>query len=224
MGSNAQISVSFPDTRRNSHHGIVLKGFELLSLAATFVAAIQSQVMSTTIGLSRSDETPSLRTVNAFFLSGLTFDLVSAFLAFLTARWLQRLTDEERAHLEVVFEQAQNQHAPSSNTDPEAGVEPGAHQPAPSPPDMRPFVARFIHAYCAHALFAPMTLLMLGVFCMAAGLLIFAWAEHSLAVAIVLTAVCLGLLPFPAGVFLIRRKASTRIAIIDILSKKQGDW
>jgi len=222
MGSNSQESVPIADPRRQSHHGVVLKGFELLALASTFVAAIQAQVMSTTIGLSRSDETPALRTVNAFFLSGLILDLMSAFLAFLTSRWLQRLTTEECAHLEFVFEQAQQRRPSTPSADSEAGVERAA--PAPLPADKRPFVVRSMHAYFAYSLFAPMTLLMVGVLCMTAGLLVFAWAEHSLAVAIVLTAVCVGLMPFPAGVFLIGRKSATRITIIDILSRKQGDW
>ncbi|GLB41292.1 hypothetical protein LshimejAT787_0905070 [Lyophyllum shimeji] len=224
MGSKTQESIPSAYPRRQTHHGVVLKGFELLALAATFVAAIQSQVMSTTIGVARSDETPALRAVNAFYLSGLVFDLVSAFLAFLTARWLQRLTDEERAHLEVVFEQSHSRRFTRASADAEADVEHDPQPPAPPLPDKRPFVVRCIHAYFASSLFAPMTLLVFGVICMAVGFLIFAWAEQPLVVAIVLTAVCAGLVPFPVGVFLIGRNSATRRRVIDLLSRKQGDW
>ncbi|KAF5371383.1 hypothetical protein D9615_009699 [Tricholomella constricta] len=197
-------------------------------MLATFMAAIQAQVMSTTIGLSRDQETAALRAVNALFLSGLIICVMAAFLAFLTARWLQRLTDDERMHLEVVFNNRtwrQHLRQTADHVIEQRDDGPSEKTPVTCQLDEQPsFLVRLIHAYFAYSLFAPMTLLIIGVLCMTVGLLVLAWAEHSLAVAITLTVACLVVLPFPAGVFLIGDKRQTRIVIIQILSRKQGDF
>ncbi|KAF5371367.1 hypothetical protein D9615_009669 [Tricholomella constricta] len=236
MGTNAKETVIDATGQHRSHHRLTLKGFELLALAATFMAAVQAQVMSTTLGLTREQETPALRAVNALFLSGFIFSLMSAFLAFLTSRWFQRLSPEECAYLEVTFERAiQRQHAShrrcssSRLADPrEPNIERGERALSITSDverdDKSSFIMWLFHEYLAYSLWEPMTLLIIGVGCMILGLLILAWAEHALAVAIVLTAACVFVMPFPLGVFLIRQKRSRRLAIIDLLGKMQGDW
>ncbi|KAG5650162.1 hypothetical protein H0H81_000499 [Sphagnurus paluster] len=86
------------------------------------------------------------------------------------------------------------------------------------------FQDNLAHVYFAYSLFVPLVLLILGISEMIMGLLVFAWAEHTLAVALVLTATCLLVMPFLLGVFLVGGDSKKRDAIVDILSRKQGDW
>ena len=48
-------------------------------------------------------EDVAIRAVNAFWVGGLVLDVLAALLAFLTCRWLERLTDGEGEHLEKEF-------------------------------------------------------------------------------------------------------------------------
>ncbi|KAG5641615.1 hypothetical protein DXG03_004638 [Asterophora parasitica] len=181
--------------------------------------------MGITLGFTHEEETPALRAVNALFLCGLIFSLMSAFLAFLTARWLQRLTPEERAFLEAAFERHHRNDIEltenATTRDPERGLSvPSFTTPTPAPH----LLLRLLHVYFAVSLYVPMSLLVLGVACMLSGLLVYAWAEHALVVALTLTGACAAVLPFPLGVFLIRKRRATRMAIIDLLSRRKGDW
>ncbi|KAF8523900.1 hypothetical protein BU17DRAFT_85340 [Hysterangium stoloniferum] len=82
------------------HLDVLCKGFEMIAFGATCLSAVQSQVMSTTLSLPDST---AIRTINAFYLSGLIFDLITACLAILTSRWLQRLTNSEKHYLQHSF-------------------------------------------------------------------------------------------------------------------------
>ncbi|KAG5650163.1 hypothetical protein H0H81_000500 [Sphagnurus paluster] len=86
------------------------------------------------------------------------------------------------------------------------------------------FQDNLAHVYFAYSLFIPFVLLILSISEMILGLLVFAWAEHALAVALVLTASCLLVMPFLLGVFLAGGASEDRDAIVQILSRKQGDW
>lgn len=61
--------------------------------------------MSTTLA---SPETVAIRAINTFFLSGFVLDILASLLAFLTIRWLERLTKWERGHLEAMFSHRQS--------------------------------------------------------------------------------------------------------------------
>ncbi|KAG6908875.1 hypothetical protein DXG01_002949 [Tephrocybe rancida] len=169
------------------------------------MSAIQAQVMTATIGIGRDAETAALSAVNALFLAGLIFSITSAFLAFLTARWLQRLSNSERTRLEITFEAQSRKRRRRRISKRDNDVEnrlPGSLIPdgsEASKEGRQPFARRLVYFYFAYSLFAPMTLLVTGVMCMAMGLWVFAWAEHSLAVGIVVTAVYFIILPFPVG-------------------------
>jgi hypothetical protein len=69
-------------------------------IQAGFVAAIQSQLMSTTISITQANETTAFHAVNAFFTGGLVLDIMAAMLGYLTGRWLERLTEEEKKALD----------------------------------------------------------------------------------------------------------------------------
>ena len=68
-----------------------------------FIAAIQGQLLATTIGIPARDETIAFRAINSFFMGGLVLDIMAAMLGYLTSRWLQRMTDEEKDFLEETF-------------------------------------------------------------------------------------------------------------------------
>ena len=155
--------------------------------------------MSITIGIRRSEETTAIRATNSLFLSGLILDLMAAGLAFLTARWLQRLSDDEQQHLEDAFKNRTGGKKLGLLSD------------------------LFIRAL-AMSLFVPMPLLVIGIACMLAGLIIYVWSQHTIIVAILVTATFAATMPFVAGVFLIGQNPKRRAAIIDRLSTMQGDW
>ena len=59
--------------------------------------------MVVTAGIPKSQQDRAIQAINSFFLSGLILDLMAAVLALLTARWLQRLTPDEKVFLERTF-------------------------------------------------------------------------------------------------------------------------
>lgn len=173
--------------------------------------------MSITIGITGDEETIAIRAINAFFLGGLILDLMSAFLAFLTSRWLQRLTVAEKLHLEKAFRR-QNLLAGRETAAVECSESGQDVERGLSPPN------GLACAFFAMSLFVPMPLLVIGVVCMTAGLLTYTWSQHATSVAIPVTVACVSTLPFVAGIFSIGRKERRRKAIIDRLSTMQGDW
>jgi hypothetical protein len=195
--------------------------------------------MSTTVGTPKSEETIALRAINALFLCGLVIDLLTAFLAFLTSRWLQRLTDNEKVILEQVFE-AQDRLAAMQR-----GLIADIEQTLPSSPgekvtknemqavavstvvEPHSFIERMEYSFLATCLFAPMPMLAVGLFCMISGLLTFAWTQHSTIVGAFVSAACFTTLILITGVLLIGRSTrgrEKRIHIIHRLSKLRGDW
>ncbi|KAF8664829.1 hypothetical protein AX14_006694, partial [Amanita brunnescens Koide BX004] len=90
-----------PDT--SAHREGLSKGFIAITVAGALVASIQGQLLSTTISMTGHEENVAIRAVNAFWVSGLVLDILAALLAFLTCRWLDRLTDGEGNHLEKEF-------------------------------------------------------------------------------------------------------------------------
>ncbi|KAG8825745.1 hypothetical protein FRC19_010589 [Serendipita sp. 401] len=186
----------------------VEKGFAILGFAATFVAAIQAQVMTISINASRPEQTPGVCLANALFVGGLVLDLVASFLAFLTARWLQRLSEEERSELERTF---------SARSTPKDEKKQLAIE------EMR-FTDRITHFWCSLSLFIPMPLVVLGVMCMALGLQIYIWTRHKLVVGILVSLAYLALVPFVVGVFFIGSGKKRRMGVIHELGKRQGDW
>ncbi|KAG8813985.1 hypothetical protein FRC17_001345 [Serendipita sp. 399] len=89
-------------------------------MQATFLAAVQAQVMSITISTPLEEQTTATCFINAFFLMGLVLDIMSAFLAFLTFRWFQRLSNEEKQYLEDSFDSRRTMTTPSEGDDEEA--------------------------------------------------------------------------------------------------------
>lgn len=166
--------------------------------------------MSTTLGLPRDEETIAIRAVNSLFLSGLVLDLMAAFLAFLTSRWLQRLSAAEQGYLEDTFQRRQE-------------IIQGKGQLVVERAPVA-LLNRSIYTFFAMSLFVPMPLLIIGVVCMVAGLLTYAWSQHATIVATLVTTTCVLTLPFLAGIFLIGRKEGRRKAVIERLSAMQGDW
>ncbi|KAG6873059.1 hypothetical protein C0995_003539 [Termitomyces sp. Mi166 len=218
-----------------SHYENHLKGFELLALAATFTAAVQTQVMASTMGIGRDAETAALTVINSLYLAGFAFNITSALLAFLTARWLQCLTMDERSYFETTFEASDKLYLRRSRTsgrlrDVEQGLSarpnPDCCQSSISSKEVEHAfnTPTLVHFFFAYTLFVPMSLLITGFLFMSIGLLVFAWTEHSLPVGIVLTVVYLILLPFSIGVFMIGRNPETRLAVIYALSKREGNW
>ncbi|RXW15378.1 hypothetical protein EST38_g10476 [Candolleomyces aberdarensis] len=91
-----------------TQHETLSKGFNILTVAATFTCAIQAQIMGATVGVPKLDQDKALHAINSCFLAGLIFDLMAAVLAFVAARWLQRLTPDEKAFLEQQFTIVEN--------------------------------------------------------------------------------------------------------------------
>ncbi|KNZ71601.1 hypothetical protein J132_08112 [Termitomyces sp. J132] len=189
--------------------------------------------MATTITNNRNEETIALSAVNSLFLAGFAFCITSALLAFLTARWLQCLTMQERSYFEYAFEAEERQrsqrlHPLGRFRDVEQGIiaRPSLErcQPLSKEDENVLHTPKLIHFFFAYTLFVPMSLLVIGFLCLSIGLLVFAWTEHSLAVGIVLTVVYLILLPFSVGVFLIGQRPHTRFAVIRALAKHEGNF
>ena len=157
--------------------------------------------MSTTLA---SPETVAIRAINTFFLSGFVLDILASLLAFLTVRWLERLTKWERGHLEAMFSHRQ------------------------SNPDTRQWARGssqwFFYTWLGLSLFSPMGMLVLGVTCMVGGIYIYVWTQHSVIVASLVTLAGAGPLPFFFGDFFIGRDPIRRSNLIIRMSEMQGSW
>jgi len=222
----------FPHDADTDHVDVLCKGFEIIAFGATCLSAVQSQVMfSTLTGLSDST---AVRAVNAFYLSGLIFDLIAACLAFLTSRWLQRLTNSEKHYLQDVFAvqakaASEGAGTPKLKSTPELERSRSPDQnnnPATSSVEEEPFsfLERIFISWFSLALFAPMVFLVLGGVCILAGLYTYTWSQQPLPVAVVVSFTGLSTLPFIIGVFAIGRVDQRRRRIIRRLSRIQGDW
>ena len=165
--------------------------------------------MSTTVGLD-IEQTPSIQAINALYLAGFIMDIASAVLAFLTARWLERLTPEERAFLEHTFQRRHASRRASLGT--------------PSRFEWSFSLKRLLYTWMGYSLFSPMPLLVIGVACMVAGLYVYAWTQNHLAVALVVTLTGLSVVPLAVGDFYIGQNEGRRRALIERLSEMQGDW
>lgn len=208
----SQLLPETPDpSTTHVQHELIIKGFTAISVAGAFVASIQSQVMSTT--LSANPETKALRSINAFYLVGVILDIISALLAFLSARWFERLTEQEKDLLETVYAY-HNLH-------------PDEKALATSRP-MRPWETGdrqwLYYSWLGLSLDIPLILLVLGTTCMMVGICIYAWAQHPTVVASFVTLAIAAPLLFIVGVFSIGRKRDRREKLILRLGELQGDW
>ena len=177
-------------------------------IQAGFIAAIQGQLMSTTISTTAANETMALRAVNAFYAGGLVLDIMSAMLGYPTGRWLQRLTEEEIAILDENFTH-RNTHRPSSQTT----------------PPQRSTLELIYYTWMGLSLFVPMPLLFFGITCMMAGIYTYIWTQHSTVVAALVTLAGGATVPFVIGDFYIgRNNWERRRKVIHRLSEMQGDW
>ncbi|PVF95825.1 hypothetical protein CPB86DRAFT_557113 [Serendipita vermifera] len=205
-----------------AHITLLQKGFETLALAATFLAAIQAQVMSISMNTPLEEQTVTISLTNAFFLMGLVLDLMAALTSLLTFRWLQRLSHGERNYLETRFEA----RSPLARDDVEEDLESDSeerHNESMLSLQVK-WLERFIYSWSATSLFIPWLFLVLGVTAMAIGIQIYIWTQQKFLVAILVTLTYVGVLPFLAGVFIIGRDSKRRKRIIRTLSKNQGDW
>ena len=176
-----------------------------------FVASIQSQVLSTT--LSAGPETQNLPWINTLYLIGLVLDILSSLLAFLTTRWLERLTEREKDQLEMVFSY-HNLHADEKTL--------AASRP------MRPWKTGdrqwFYYTWLGGSLNIPLPLLVLGIMCMVVGICTYAWMQHPAVAASFVTLAIAVPLPFIVGSLSIGRKRDRREKLILRLGEMQGDW
>jgi hypothetical protein len=167
--------------------------------------------MTTT--LSVTPETEALRWINALYLVGLVLDVLSALLAFLTTRWLERLTEPEKDLLEMEFSY-HNLYADE--------------KAPPLPPSIRPWKTGdrqwFYYTWLGGSLFVPLPLLVLGIMCMVAGLCTYSWTQHPVLVACLVTSASAAPLPFIVGDFSIGRNRDRRKKLILRLSEMQGTW
>jgi len=210
----------------------LLRGFGSLAVGATFLAGTQAQVLSISIGIT--PETASIRATNVLWLSGLILDLMAAFLSYLTSRWLQRLSREEKMLLERVFDEQQRNTARRRDyLDVEGGVEKTSNNHNAGDNDidhnlhaMKPlrWNDKLVEICFSTSLLVSMPLLAFGSLCMVVGLIVYTWSQHPTVVASIVTGIFVVNLPFLAGVILISRKSSRRRAIIHRLSAMQGTW
>jgi hypothetical protein len=186
--------------------------------------------MSTTVASAEKQETTATRAINSLYISGLILDLMSASLAFLTSRWLQRLSSDEKELLEKEFDrQARETGREKLEVDEEkggeekGGEEKGGEEKAKDSKHL-PRLHRLVYAWFSMSLFVPLPLLVLGVWCMLLGIYVYTWTQQPTVVAVIVTLAGIGTLPFLLGVFLIGREKGRRRVIIRRLSNMQGDW
>jgi membrane protein YqaA with SNARE-associated domain len=132
---------------------------------------------------------------------------MAAMLGYLTGRWLERLTEEEKKALD--------ENLTHRNTL-------GSSQPAPQ----RSTLELVYYTWMALSLFVPMPLLTCGVICMMAGIYTYIWTQHSPVVAALVTLAGGATLPFIVGDYHIgmRKNSKRREEVIRRLSEMQGDW
>jgi hypothetical protein len=159
--------------------------------------------MNTTAG---AQDTIAVRAIRAFFTGGLVLDIMSAMLGYLTGRWLQRLTAEEKTILEETFAYRNSRMSRDRPTSYNSTLE------------------RIYYTWLGLSLFAPMPLLLFGIACMMAGIYTYVWTQHPTVVAALVTVAGAVTLPFVFGDFYIGRDSERRKKVISRLSEMQGDW
>jgi len=138
------------------------KGYGTLALLATFMAATQSQVLSSTL----SNTGPSSGLVNAFFIASLLANIFGAILSYASSRWFEMLTKDESAYLHTCW------------VDAEVGTIHRENHPA--------FVDRWTSLSIKMGPFA----VVLGLIFFVLGFLVFIWTEQPLVVRVISTIVC----------------------------------
>jgi len=211
------------DSEDVNHLEVLFKGFDMLAVAATFVAAIQSQLMAITLTTQTNEASIADRAVNAFHLGGFVIDLIAAFLAFFTSRWLQRLTIAEKNYLIAAFRRQAIKDGREKAKDSES-VQDLEKQLDVDISQIPPLPNTVACAFFSMSLFVPMPLLIIGVFCMAAGFMVHVWSRHARVVSAIVTFAIVATMPFLLGVTMIGRNEKRRKAIIRRLSAMQGDW
>ena len=166
---------------------------------------IQAQLLG---NFNQEDKTAGFRAVNAFYTGGLILDIMSALLAFLTMRWLERLTEEENDVLERDFLRQQSEDEADRRK----------IRPRRSPFDW------IFYTWMGLSLFAPMPFLILGILCMLVGICTSTWLIHSAVVAALVTLAVASVIPFVAGDFFIGSQRDRRRNLLTRLSEMQGDW
>jgi hypothetical protein len=175
--------------------------------------------MNTSLHITQ--DTTAVRVTNAFYLSGLILDLMSACLAFLTSRWFQRLTNAEKHFLQEVF--AARAKEKSERADPL--IDKSTHKESydREKDDVLKSsklrgIERILIPWYSLSLFVPMIFLVLGASCMLGGLYTYTWTQHPRPVAIMVSFAGLSTIPFIVGVFAIGRADGRRRNIILRLS------
>ncbi|KAG8789370.1 hypothetical protein FRC20_006401 [Serendipita sp. 405] len=177
--------------------------------------------MTISINTTRKEQTIKLCFINGLFMGGLILDLVASFLAFLTARWLQRLSAEERSKLEEIFT---DKSSPRKNDEEQPAIDEQELQKQQQQQQQEDLFDRILHFWLSFSLFSSMPLLVLGVMCMAAGIGIYVLTCHKPIVGVLVILAYVGLAPIVVGIFLIGSGKKRRMGVIHELGKRRGDW
>lgn len=176
-------------------------------------------------------ENVAIRAVNAFWVGGLILDVLAALLAFLTGRWLERLTVQERKHLEKEFSYSNGDE--DEDYDSERHSQDKKHDDESQPMHGQPQREHLwrtgdsqwlFYTWLGMSLFIPMPLLVFGIVCMIAGIYTYVWTQHSVIVASLVSLAGAIPLPFILGDFIIGKDGERRRKLITRLSEMQGDW
>ncbi|KAI9449390.1 hypothetical protein F5148DRAFT_664523 [Russula earlei] len=191
---------------RVQYDGLV-KGFTTITIAGAFIATVQAQILG---NMSSPEITIADRAINAFYIGGLVLDIMASCLAFLTARWLERLREGEKNLLEKEFSRR------PGNLDEERCA---------FSPKRRSLSDTIFYTWLGLSLFVPMPLLILGLICLLAGIYTNVWTQHSIVVAGLVTLAGVATVPFVVADFFIgRNRREMRTELIIRLSEMQGDW
>ncbi len=163
-----------------------------------------------------------IRAVNALFLSGLIIDAMAAMIAFLGSRWLQRLSRAEKLFLEYEFEWQQGIEEKTVKANPIAFHL--SRKLVVNPGSRRWLDHRLAIWFFSASLSAPLPMLYFGCSCLALGILIYTWSEHSIGVGVVVSLVFLFTLPFLLAVVLIGKDTGRRKRIITTLAVDAQEW
>jgi hypothetical protein len=175
------------------------------------------------MSIGSQQESIAIRAVNTFYISAMILDIASAMLSFLTSRWLQRLSDDEKELLEFEFSR-QAHESGKARLDVVAQKPPFPDEEKGEDWNQIPFLHKIVYRWFSLSLFIPMPLLVLGVACMICGIYTYTWTQQPIVVATIVTFAGVAVLPFVVGIFLIGRGKERRKVIICRLSLMQGDW
>ena len=154
---------------------------------------------------STNDEAIARRAINAFYTGGLVLDIMAGLLGYLTGRWLERLTEEEKTILDESFTHRNGSSSQATS--------------------QRSTLKHIYYTWLGLSLFVPMPLLVFGIIFMMAGFYTYIWTQHSIVVAAIVTLAGSATMPFVFGNFYIGRTSLERRAkVIRRLREMQGDW